>query len=56
MLNMPRAALLGTKEYLRCAPDMPIRGAVDYAQNLHATINSSNEMLKQKDQANKDER
>ena len=56
MLNMPRAALVGTKEYLRSAPDMPIRGAVDYAQNLHATINSSNEMLKQKDQANQDQR
>ncbi|MFM0124168.1 enoyl-CoA hydratase/isomerase family protein [Paraburkholderia sp. RL18-101-BIB-B] len=49
MLNMPRPALCGIKEYLRSAPDMSIRGAVDFAQNLHATVNSSNEMLKQKD-------
>ncbi|MFT4066158.1 enoyl-CoA hydratase/isomerase family protein [Paraburkholderia sp.] len=55
MLKMPRAALLGVKEYLRSAPDMPIRGAVDFAQNLHATINSSNEMLKQKDHSTRDE-
>ena len=49
MLNAPRPALCGVKEYLRSAPDMSIRGAVDFAQNLHATVNSSNEMLKQKD-------
>jgi enoyl-CoA hydratase len=49
MLNTPRPALCGVKEYLRSAPDMPMRGAVDFAQNLHATVNSSNEMLKQKD-------
>ena len=49
MLNTPRPALCGVKEYLRSAPDMSIRGAVDFAQNLHATVNSSNEMLKQKD-------
>jgi enoyl-CoA hydratase len=55
MLNTPRPALLGVKEYLRSAPGMAIRGAVDFAQNLHATVNSSNEMLKQKDQGNKDE-
>jgi enoyl-CoA hydratase len=55
MLKMPRAALLGVKEYLRSAPDMPMRGAADFAQNLHATINSSNEMLKQKDHATKDD-
>jgi enoyl-CoA hydratase len=48
MLNTPRPALCGVKEYLRSAPDMSIRGAVDFAQNLHATVNSSNEMLKQK--------
>ncbi|HVE08433.1 MAG TPA: enoyl-CoA hydratase/isomerase family protein [Paraburkholderia sp.] len=55
MLNAPPPALRGVKEYLRSAPDMPIRGAVDFAQNLHATINSSNEMLKH-DQQNKDAR
>lgn len=44
MLKSPDPALRGVKEYLRSACDMPIRGAVDYAQNLHATINSSSEM------------
>jgi enoyl-CoA hydratase len=48
MLSMPRPALLGVKEYVRSAPGMAIRGAVDFAQNLHATVNSSSEMLKQK--------
>jgi len=56
MLDAPRPALRGVKEYLRVAPDMPIHGAVEYAQNLHATINSSNEMLKQHDQHDKDAR
>ena len=39
----PRPATEGIKEYLRTAPDMAIQGAVDYARNLHATINSSAE-------------
>jgi enoyl-CoA hydratase len=44
MLASPRPALLGVKEYLRSAPTMSTRGAVDFAQNLHATVNSSSEM------------
>jgi enoyl-CoA hydratase len=48
MLNAPRPALLGIKEYLRSAPSMDIRGAIDFAQNLHATVNSSSEMNKSK--------
>jgi enoyl-CoA hydratase len=48
MLSMPRPALLGVKEYVGTAPGMAIRGAVDFAQNLHATVNSSTEMLKPK--------
>ena len=44
MLRAPGIALQGVKEYLRAAPDLPRRGAVDYARNLHATINSSSEM------------
>jgi enoyl-CoA hydratase len=44
MLKAPDPALRGVKEYMRSAYDMPIRGAVDFAQNLHATINSSSEM------------
>jgi enoyl-CoA hydratase len=42
----PRVALLGTKEYTRSAYDLPTRGAVDFAQNLHAVINSSSEIRK----------
>ena len=44
MLRAPRVALLGAKEYLRSAPDMATPGAVEYARNLHATINSSSEI------------
>ena len=47
MRGAPRPALRGVKEFTRSAYDMPIRGAIDYAQNLHATINSSIEMSKQ---------
>lgn len=38
---VPKAALLGVKEYARSAYDMPNRGALDFARNLHATVNSS---------------
>lgn len=44
----PRPAIRGVKEYARSAFDMDIHGAVDYARNLHATINSSSEMRKGK--------
>jgi enoyl-CoA hydratase len=40
----PVVALAGVKEYLGAAYDMPIAGAVDFARNLHATINASPEM------------
>jgi enoyl-CoA hydratase len=40
----PEIALQGVKEYLFGAYDMPIAGAVDFARNLHVTINSSSEM------------
>ncbi len=42
----PRAAILGVKEFARVGFDMDIAGAVDYARNLHTTINSSAEMRK----------
>ena len=32
------------KEYLKTAMQMDVQGAVDFARNLHATINSSSEM------------
>jgi enoyl-CoA hydratase len=40
----PKAALAGAKEYVRSAYDMPLAGAVEFARNLHATINSAAEM------------
>ena len=40
----PSAAMAGTKEYLGAAYDMPIKGAIDFARNLHATINAAPEM------------
>jgi enoyl-CoA hydratase len=46
MLKAPSIALRGVKEYVRMAPDMSVAGAVDFARNLHATINSSSEMHK----------
>lgn len=44
ILEAPQAAVLAIKEFARVAPGMDIRGAVDYARNLHAVINSSSEM------------
>jgi len=44
LLKLPRPAVLAVKEYARSAPGMDIQGAVDFARNLHATINSSSEM------------
>jgi len=41
ILNAPRIATEAVKDYMRSAPDMAIAGAVDYARNLHATINAS---------------
>jgi enoyl-CoA hydratase/carnithine racemase len=41
MLKAPQPARLGVKEYTRCALDMDVHGAIDYARNLHATINSA---------------
>lgn len=40
----PSIALASVKEYLGAAYDMPIKGAVDFARNLHATINAATEM------------
>lgn len=46
ILNAPAVAIRGVKEYMRSAADLPIEGAVDYARNLHAVINSSRQMRK----------
>ena len=44
ILKAPRPAILGVKEYVKTAPDMAVFGAVEFARNLHATVNSSAEM------------
>ena len=44
ILKAPRPAIYGVKEYVKTAPDMAVSGAVEFARNLHATINSSGEM------------
>ena len=41
ILKAPLPATEAVKEYLRSAPDMAVPGAVDFARNLHATINSA---------------
>jgi enoyl-CoA hydratase len=46
LLNSPRAAIRGLKEYLRVAPDMHAQAALDYARSLHSMVNSSSEMKK----------
>ncbi|MEX2035639.1 MAG: enoyl-CoA hydratase/isomerase family protein [Xanthobacteraceae bacterium] len=46
MLKAPSISLRSAKEYIRSAPDMPVAGAVEYARNLHATINSAAEIRK----------
>jgi enoyl-CoA hydratase/carnithine racemase len=40
----PRPAILGVKEYTRSALAMEAQGAVDFARNLHAVVNTSSEM------------
>jgi enoyl-CoA hydratase len=42
----PRPAIHAVKEYVRSALSMDIQAAVDFARNLHATVNSSSEMRK----------
>jgi enoyl-CoA hydratase/carnithine racemase len=44
MLKAPRISLTSAKEYIRSGPDMPTAGAIEYARNLHATINSAAEI------------
>jgi enoyl-CoA hydratase len=44
LLSAPRPAQRAVKEYAAVAFDMSTPGAVDFARNLHATINSSSEM------------
>lgn len=48
ILKAPRMATEAVKEYMRSAPDMAIAGAVDFARNLHSTVNSSIEARKKR--------
>jgi enoyl-CoA hydratase len=41
MMKAPLPARLGVKEYTRTALDMSIAGAIDYARNLHSTLNAA---------------
>jgi len=45
IMRAPRPARVGCKDYARAALDMDVTGAVEYARNIHAVINSSSEML-----------
>jgi len=44
LLRAPRPANRAVKEYARAALGMDISGAVDFARNLHATVNTSSAM------------
>ena len=44
ILKAPPPAIRGVKEYARTAFGMSTEGAVDFARNIHAVINSSSEM------------
>jgi enoyl-CoA hydratase len=46
ILTAPLPAIYGVKEFVKTAPDMAVHGAVEFARNLHATVNSSGEMRK----------
>jgi enoyl-CoA hydratase len=41
IMKAPPPARLGVKEYTRSALHMDMQGAIDYARNLHATINAA---------------
>ncbi len=44
LLKAPRPANRAVKEYARAALTMDIQGAIEFARNLHATVNSSSGM------------
>jgi enoyl-CoA hydratase len=46
--NAPAVATKGVKDYLRRAMTMDVPAAIDYARNLHAVVNSSREIRKQR--------
>jgi enoyl-CoA hydratase len=48
LLKAPQPAVLAIKEFARSAPAMNIDHAIQYARSLHATVNSSSEMRREK--------
>jgi enoyl-CoA hydratase len=48
LLKAPQPAVLAVKEFARSAPAMNIDHAIQYARSLHATVNSSSEMRREK--------
>jgi enoyl-CoA hydratase len=44
ILKAPAPAIHGVKEYIRTAFSMSTEGAIDYARNIHAVINSASAM------------
>jgi enoyl-CoA hydratase len=48
LLKAPQPAVLAVKEFARAAPAMNIDHAIQYARSLHATVNSSSEMRREK--------
>ena len=45
IMQAPRPARVGCKDYARAALDMDVAGAIEFARSIHAVINSSSEML-----------
>lgn len=41
VLQMPQAAIEAVKEYAALAPELGAKGSLEFARNLHATLNSS---------------
>jgi len=48
LLKAPQPAVLAVKEFARSASAMNIDHAIQYARSLHATVNSSSEMRREK--------
>ena len=45
IMQAPRPARVGCKDYARAALDMDVTGAVEFARSIHSVINSSSEMV-----------
>ena len=45
IMQAPRPARVGCKDYARAALDMDVTGAIEYARSIHAVIDWSKDML-----------